>query len=79
MNINRCPECGGVAGYYATDIEGRNYYKCMTGLTTLGQDMAIEPCDTIINDKRKVFSGVIAFVTNNNIKTLVVASGKERR
>ena len=86
MNSNQCPECGGVADHLVTDIDGKCYSRCTTGLTTFERDgdtvirvSRIVPCDTIINDRGKRFTGTIAYATENKLKTLGVTNGKERR
>lgn len=83
MNSNRCPKCGGVANHTLTNIEGRNYYRCMTGLTSfesIGLEISrvshIIPCDTLIDQQGKIFNGIIAYATGNGLKTLVVTMGK---
>jgi len=86
MNSNRCPECRGVADHLVTDIDGNSYYRCVTGLTTLGdREGKLAPvgyivlCDTIIDQEGKKFTGVIAYITEGKLKTLAVTDGKERR
>ena len=85
-NSNRCPECGGVADHLATDVNGNSYYRCVTGLTSLGDVRGelsllghIIPCDTIIDQRGKKFTGAIAYATDGKLKALVVTNGKERR
>lgn len=82
-NSNRCPKCGGTANHLVTDINGNRYYRCMTGLTSfrksegvVSRDSYFKPCDTIIDQNGKVFSGIIAFATGNKVETLVVNAGK---
>jgi len=86
MNSNRCPECGGTANHLVTDVSGKNYYRCMTGLTTFEKDGGevrrvsfIIPCDTVIDHQGKVFSGSIAYASSNRLNALLVINGKERR
>jgi len=86
MNSNRCPECGGVANHLVTDINGKSYYRCMTGLTTFERDGErvsrvghIVSCDTIIDNSGKKFTGTVAYATGNKVDTLAVTDGKERR
>lgn len=85
-NSNRCPECGGVANHLVTDIFGRPFYRCMTGLTTFDTGRGgvtrsgnILPCDTIIDSAGKVVTGTIAYKTGGNTDTLSVTDGKVRR
>lgn len=74
--VNRCPSCGGVANHLVTDIGGRPYYKCMTGLTSFRKEYTetdkgvktmqlgnshIIPCGTTINDKGQLVDGTIAY------------------
>ena len=84
-NSNECPNCGRKANHLITDIDGKNYYKCSGGLTTFRIDGEAEskvgrivPCDTIIHRGQK-FTGTIAYVSDNKVKTLAVTDGKERR
>lgn len=87
MNLaNKCPQCGGIASHIVTDVNGKSYYRCMTGMTTLGDVNGelsplghIVPCDTIIDQEGKKFTGTIAYVTDDKAKTLAVTDGKERR
>ncbi len=88
MNTNRCPECHGIAKTIITDVDGKNYYHCFEGLTTFQKDeqgritnktSQIVPCDTITGQDGQKFTGTIAFVSNNRVKTLSVTEGKERR
>ncbi len=86
MNCNRCPNCGGVANHFVTDIMGRSYHLCLTGLTSFERDggelsrvSRIIQCDTIIDNRGKKFTGTIAYITGGNIKTLAATDGKERR
>ena len=83
---NRCPKCGGVAKHLVTDIAGRPYYRCMTGLTTLysregelTRSGNILACETIIDSTGKVVTGTIAYYTGGRNQTLGVSGGKERR
>lgn len=78
-NSNRCPECGGTADHLVTD-------RCMTGLTTfeangrvVSRVSRIVPCDTIIDNRGRKFTGTIAYTTDGKSKTLAVTNGKERR
>ncbi len=82
---NRCPDCGGIAKHIITDIFGKNYYRCMTGLTGFesnGEEVSrvsrIDPCDTIIDQHGKKFTGTVAYNTGSKVKTLSVTNGKER-
>lgn len=83
---NRCPRCGGVANHYITDLKGRNYYKCMTGLTSfmsgegeLSRSSNILACETVIDSTGGVVTGTIAYKDGKETKTLGVTEGKERR
>jgi len=79
MNSNRCPNCGGIATHYMTDIQGENYYRCTNGLTRFERDnknaisrvSRIMPCDTIIHHGT-LFTGTIAYVSDNKIQTVNV-------
>lgn len=86
MDSNRCPQCGGVAKHLVTDIFGRPFYKCMTGLTTFEAGRGevtrsgnILPCETIIDQRGKKVTGTIAYKVGGNTNTLSVTEGKERR
>ena len=86
MNSNRCPECGGVANHLVTDLAGHSFYRCMNGLTTFRREggeltrvSRIVPCDIILDDKRKKYTGTIGYVSSNDIRILAVTDGKERR
>lgn len=83
---NRCPRCGGTANHFVTDIMGKLYYRCMTGLTSLrnqGGEIVgtgnILACETVIDSDGKVVTGTIAYNTGGNTKTLGVTEGKIRR
>lgn len=82
---NRCPRCGGIANHLVTDMFGRLFFKCMTGLTTLinreGEIVRtgnILACETVIDGAGKVVTGTIAYNTGGNTKTLGVTEGKIR-
>lgn len=85
-NSNRCPRCGGVANLLVTDVFGRSFHHCNTGLTShinregeLTRDGNIIPCDTVMNSEGKVFTGTVAYKTGGNTSTLSVTDGKIRR
>lgn len=86
----RCPECGGFATHIITDIDGKTYYRCTYALTTFRKERtergitlklspSMEPCDTIIDQSGKKFTGTIAFTSEGQMKFLSVTDGKERR
>jgi len=84
--MSRCPECGGVANHILTDLSGKSYYRCMTGLTSFKEEggeltrlSRIIPCDTIMDDRGRKFTGTIAYHTSDKVETLAVTNGKERK
>ncbi len=84
MESNRCPQCGGVAKHLLTDVKGDCYYHCTTGLTSFGKvedgELSrvgrIESCDTLIDSKGKLVNATLAFVRENELKTIRVSNGK---
>jgi len=83
---NQCPNCGGIARHIITDKWGRNYYRCMTGLTSFKSEIGetvssgtIIPCDTIIDQEGKKLTGTIAYKVGSRTETLSATDGKERR
>lgn len=73
----RCPRCGGLVQWFLTDIKGRSFYRCTTGLTQMfhsirsGFDTHVVPCDTVVDEKGKAIdSGYIAYRTGGKINTL---------
>lgn len=86
MNSNRCPKCGGIANHLVTDIFGKPYYHCTTGLTSLTNEQGeitrsgnIISCDTVIDEERKLVTKTIAYKVGGNTSTLGVTEGKIRR
>ena len=84
-NSNKCPECGGRASHLVTDVLGKRLYQCTTGLTTFkidGEEVkrgAIIPCDTIMDEQGKKFTGTVAYASDGKTRTLAFTNGKERR
>lgn len=85
---NRCPKCGSIANFFNLDNQGRKYYKCTRGLTSLkprigknpNPDITVHifPCDTILDEEGAVFTGIIGwFNDNNQPESIRVNAGKE--
>jgi hypothetical protein len=80
----RCKRCGGLLTRIVTDINGKGIFQCHTGLTHYdftghGQEHRIETCGLVHDDKGKILDGYVAYVTNNEVKTLAVVEGIARR
>ena len=80
MNKNNCPRCGGTADHLVTDIAGKNYYRCNTNLTSVVVDTPdnakrFTPCETVIDDNRRIVDARLAYKTGNTIRTMAVRNG----
>ena len=81
-NTNQCPDCGGTADHIITDINGKCYYQCGTGLTSFPSEhdkvSRIVRCDLILDEGGNKATGTIAYATGNRTKILAVTDGRER-
>ena len=71
----RCKKCGGVLYHFATDIFGRNFYKCHTLLTAFVLDSRVShmiPCDAVHNQYGVIFHGGIAVKAGGYTTTMNV-------
>lgn len=85
-NANTCPKCGGTANPCLIDINGNQYYHCLTGLTHLDMSRGeltkgtqIQPCDTYLNPRGELLTGTIIYASENKLKTFSARNGKEVR
>ena len=68
----RCPRCGGLVQWFLTDIKGRSFYRCTTGLTQMfhsirsGFDTHVVPCDTVVDDRGLPYHGWLAYRNASN-------------
>jgi hypothetical protein len=79
MNSNRCPKCHGVANTILVDITGKRFTRCSRNTTRMMGESRLVPCELILDDRGQVFTGTIAYVSDNKVHTMGVTEGKERR
>ena len=76
----RCPSCGGIPQHLVTDLAGRSFYQCGTGLSRFKKDGSrtpiIEPCGTITDNMGRQVDGAIAYQIEGGIRTLIVKDGQ---
>lgn len=75
----RCQNCGGICRFLLLDIKGFPFYYCTTGLTARrlnGKYSNISPCQTVHDYRGEIFTGYIAFLSDNKTQTIYVEKGK---
>ena len=71
-----CTICGGTLNHIITDIAGKNYYQCHTGLThqiVREVDHRSHPicqCGQVYDQKGQKFSGHVSFISDGKLKTI---------
>ncbi len=72
MSSFRCPNCGGMPHHVITDVKGNTYYKCTTGLTSIRNRRHLSECDTIVDNRGRLFHGAVLFSRDGKLVTEMV-------
>jgi hypothetical protein len=73
-----CSKCGGILHHLVTDTNGKTYYQCTTGLTSIRMDGSIAPvksCGLVHDSHGQIFDGYISYHTNEKTEHIRVVKG----